>query len=77
MYWSRNTDLGAPDLHVCPTLLGRWHQCPCQAQKSSSPCWSNEGFVFMSDAKAQMGEGLRAGKAEMKEAGFLSLKERK
>ena len=29
----------------------------------------------MSDAKAQMGEGLRAGKAEMKEAGFLSLKE--
>ena len=31
----------------------------------------------MSDAKAQMGEGLRAGKAEMKEAGFLSLKERK
>ena len=30
----------------------------------------------MSDAKAQMGEGLRAGKAEMKkETGFLSMKE--
>ena len=29
----------------------------------------------MSNAKAQMGEGLRAGKAEMKkEAGFLSMK---
>ena len=36
----------------------------------------HEGFVFMSDAKAQMGEGLRAGKAEMKkETGFLSMKE--